>query len=104
MAAPLFSCCKCGEVIPLSAGSRMGRRETCPKCSADLHCCHNCKFYYPHTHNECRETQAEYVQYKDEANLCDWFQPLLGEPRAGSGKAAGAADQARKKFDNLFKL
>ncbi len=104
MACAAFSCFKCGEAIPISTGYRVGLRETCPKCDADLHCCLNCKFYDPHVHNQCRETQAEWVRYKEEANHCDYFQPLLGAARAGGGKAAESADHARKKFDDLFKL
>ena len=82
----------------------MGRRESCPNCSADLHCCLNCDFYDAHVHNQCRETQAEWVRYKEEANYCDYFRPLLAEGRGARGKASSSADETRKKFDNLFKV
>ena len=105
MSSLVFSCHKCGEVIPLASGDKVVRRDTCPKCSADLHCCLNCNFYDPHVHNQCRETQAEWVRYKDEANHCDYFQPLLAAGRAAGGKAgSSAAESARKKFDDLFKI
>jgi len=31
---------------------RIGRRETCARCGAELHCCRNCRFYAP----ECTTT------------------------------------------------
>ena len=100
----VFSCFKCGEVVPLASGEKIRRRDTCPKCSADLHCCQNCSLYDTHVHNQCRETQAEWVRYKDEANPCDYFQPLMAERRgAGAKPGAGSGDAARKKFDDLFK-
>lgn len=102
MPPPIFSCHKCAEVIPLASGDKVGRRDTCPKCSADLHCCRNCKHYDPHVNNQCRETQAEWVRYKDEANHCDYFQPLMAAAR-GAGRGSSSSNQARKKFDDLFK-
>ena len=90
--------------MPLGSGSKVGRREACPKCSADLHCCLNCAFYDPHAHNQCRETQAEWVRYKEEANYCDYFRPLLAEGRGAAGKASSSAEEVRKKLDNLFKI
>ena len=104
MSAPVFSCFKCGEVVRLASGDKVRLRDTCPQCSADLHCCLNCKFYDPHVHNQCRETQAEWVRYKDEANHCDYFEPLLSAGRSPGQKSGMAGSQAaRKKFDDLFK-
>lgn len=102
--AATFSCFKCREVIPLASGDKIGLRDTCAKCDADVHCCQNCHFYDPHVHNQCRETQAEWVRYKDEANHCDYFRPLLAEGRSPGGrKGSPSSDAARKKFDDLFK-
>ena len=64
----------------------------------------NCAFYDAHAHNQCRETQAEWVRYKEEANYCDYFRPLLAEGRRAGGKASSPSDETRKKFDNLFKI
>jgi hypothetical protein len=94
-----FSCSKCGEVI--ESTDRIGIRETCPRCDADLHCCRNCRFYDPGKHNQCAETQAEWVADKEAANYCDYFQPnpiLLAK-----GAAPSKADDAKRKFDSLFK-
>jgi hypothetical protein len=101
--AAVFSCSKCGEPIPLGTGAKIYNRDTCPKCDADLHCCQNCRFYNPHAHNQCDETQAEWVRYKDEANHCDYFEPLMSAGRRSAG-GAGATENARKKFDGLFKI
>ena len=54
----LFNCWKCGERIEYPTGSRVGRRDTCPKCSADLHACRNCQFYDPSKNNQCAEPQT----------------------------------------------
>ncbi len=96
-----FSCCKCGEKIEYPSGSPVGKRDTCPKCDADLHCCRNCRYYDPGKHNQFAETQAEWVRYKEEANFCDYFSPnpIL---MARGGSASAPAD-AKKKFDSLFR-
>ncbi len=95
-----FSCCKCGKVI--EARGRVGTRETCPECDADLHCCRNCRFYDPGKHNQCAETQAEWVGDKEASNYCDYFSPnpvLL----ARGERPASKAQDAKKKFDSLFR-
>jgi hypothetical protein len=96
-----FSCWKCGYVMDLPASSRVGLRDCCPQCDSDLHCCRNCRFYDPGKHNQCAETQAEWVRDKEAANYCDYFQPnpiLLAKSSEPS-----KADAAKKKFDSLFK-
>ncbi len=97
-----FSCFKCGQLIEYPAGSPIGKRDTCTKCDADLHCCKNCRFYDPAKHNQCAETQAEWVRDKDAANYCDYFSPnpvLLAQGE----RSPSSADSAKKKFDSLFK-
>jgi hypothetical protein len=98
-AAEPFCCAKFGT--PSTISERLGRRETCPKCDADLHTCRNCRFYSPSAHNECAETQAEWVREKDRANYCDYFEPRRG----GSGVAGfqSRQDQAKARFEDLFK-
>ena len=94
-----FSCFKCGKQI--DAPQRVLTRDTCPNCDADLHCCRNCRFYDPGKHNECAETQAEWVRDKEASNYCDYFQPnpvLLAK-----GPGSGKQDDARNSFDSLFK-
>jgi hypothetical protein len=97
-----FSCSKCRKLIDYSATAPVGKRDVCPKCDADLHCCKNCRHYDPAKHNQCAETQAEWVRDKDAANYCDYFQPnpvLLAQGGNGPAKSG----DAKKKFDSLFK-
>ncbi len=76
-------------------------RDACPNCDADLHCCRNCRFYDPGKHNECAETQAEWVRDKEASNYCDYFQPnpVLLASSSGPGKQ----DDVKKRFDSLFR-
>jgi len=99
----VFNCWKCGETLEFPPASRVLNRDTCPKCDADLHCCRNCQLYDPGKHNQCAETQAEWVRDKEAANYCGYFQPnpvLLagGQPPGSKGR------DAKKKFDSLFKI
>ena len=97
-----FNCWKCRQKIEYPTGSRVGTRDTCPKCGSNLHACRNCHFYDPAKHNQCAETQAEWVRDKEAANYCDYFRPNL--TRLASADGAGSkVDDAKKKFDSLFK-
>ena len=62
---------------------RVGFRDTCESCSADLHVCKNCEFYDPSSYNECREPNADRVVEKERANYCDYFQATSSK---GSGE------------------
>ena len=98
----MFNCWKCSEKIEYPSGNRVGKRDRCSKCGSDLHCCKNCHFYDPGKHNQCAETQAEWVRDKEAANYCDYLQPnptLL----ASSEQAGSKADDAKAKFDSLFR-
>ncbi len=92
-------CDACGTEVNLSAGERIGFRDCCEGCDADLHSCSNCLHHDPNAHNECRESSAEPVQIRDRANRCEWFNP--GE------QVGGGAGQTRAKamsdLDSLFK-
>ena len=76
------------------------RTDTCSKCDSDLHACKNCQFYDRQYHNECRETQAEWVNDKERANFCDYFAPST---RAAGKTAKSSTDQVKSAFDGLFK-
>jgi hypothetical protein len=97
-AAEPFCCSKCGNPCPIT--DRIGRRDTCPKCEADLHTCHNCRHFNHRAHNECNEPQAEWVREKERANFCDYFEPRRGG--VASGRDTGR-DQSRARFEDLFK-
>jgi hypothetical protein len=98
-----FNCWKCGEAIQLPAGSRVGSRDVCPRCDADLHVCRNCQFYDRSKNNQCAEPQAEWTREKEAANYCDYFSPnpvLMARRDPASSPTA----EARRKFDSLFKI
>lgn len=69
-------CFSCGTENTIA--ERVGRRDECEKCMADLHCCKNCRFYDPSAYNECKETSADVVREKAESNFCDFFEPGSG--------------------------
>lgn len=95
-----FLCWKCGEPAELAPGARVGTRDACSRCDADLHVCRNCQFYDPTKNNQCSEPQAEWVRDKEAANYCDYFRPAS----APAGDWGGAPSQdAKKRFDSLFK-
>jgi hypothetical protein len=90
-------CHHCGRDI--GRVERVGRRDACLQCGADLHCCLNCAFYDAAYHNQCREPQAERQVEKRAGNFCDYFSFRVGGQRAArpSGK-----DAARARLDALF--
>ncbi len=90
------TCFQCKKELAL--GRETGRRDECPFCSADLHCCRNCRFYDPAAPKQCREPQAELVREKEKANFCDFF--VFADRAAAE---SGDADKARASLDNLFK-
>lgn len=90
-------CQVCGREI--DPGDRVGRRDDCPHCSADLHACRQCRHYAPGYHNDCRENQADRVVDKETANFCDFFQPSTAQAQSGPEDAKAAADKA---WEELF--
>lgn len=92
-------CHQCGHVI--SAGQRIGRRDACLHCGADLRCCLNCAFHEPGAHNDCREPQAERQLDRARGNFCDWFSLAdarpAQSPEAGDARAALARLFAERK-------
>ena len=53
--------------------SPLGRSDSCPNCGSDCKVCLNCQFFDIHSHNECKENQAEWVRDKDKGNFCNYF-------------------------------
>ena len=75
---------------------KVGRQDSCTKCSSDLHVCKNCCFYDTSAYNECREPSAERVVDKEKRNFCDYFTP-------GDNSKADNKKDALKALDDLFK-
>jgi hypothetical protein len=92
-------CVACGASIELASGERVGFRDECPRCRADLHACRQCAHHDPGAYNECREPNAERVSDRERANRCDWFAPAAASAAAG-GDASAAG---RAALDALFK-
>lgn len=89
------ACHRCGN--PVGPVERVGRREACLRCGADLHCCRNCEFFDPAYHNQCRETQAERQVDKERANFCDFFRF-----RRGAAAKTGGSGDAKARLAALF--
>lgn len=79
-----MTCAGCGA--DLGRPERVGRRDVCPHCHAELRACRHCRFHDPGRADGCREPQAERVADKTRANFCDYF----ALPAASGGADAGA--------------
>ena len=93
-----MQCFACRAEVALAAGERLGFRDQCERCGADLHSCRNCSFHDPSAYNECRESSAERVSDRERANRCEYFQ---GDDDAASGGTA--AGDAVGPLEDLFK-
>lgn len=93
-------CWKCGTRLEHAPHSKLSRKDTCHHCHIDLRVCKNCKFHDPKAHNQCQETQAEWVSKKERANFCDYFVPselTVNKPTETDARSSRSA------FDSLFK-
>jgi hypothetical protein len=89
------ACHRCGREV--DGVERVGRRDACLGCGSDLHCCRNCRFHDPGSHNQCREPQAERQVDKEAGNFCDYFNF-----RDGARATVAPVDERRAKLDALF--
>ena len=80
-----FHCHNCNAKVEVL--DRVGRKDECDHCKADLHVCKNCQHYDETSYNECRETSADRVVEKEASNFCDFFTPMGGEHDKGDSKA-----------------
>lgn len=96
---PDMNCFGCGRAVEVSGGERVGFRDECERCGADLHVCRNCVHHDPAAYNECRESSAERVDDRERANRCEWFRPGT----IGAHDRGGEKEQTRSSLDALFK-
>lgn len=89
-------CAFCGQKINIV--DKVGRKDTCPKCSGDLRCCRQCLFFEARAYNECKEIMAERIVDKDRANFCDYF--VANNTRQGR---VNRTEGARAALEALFK-
>jgi len=92
-------CHACRKELPVEF-KKTSRRDVCPFCRVDLHCCRACAFYDQSAPRQCREPVAQMVKEKDKANFCDYFSYAVGP---ASGNQPAQTEQARKALDDLFK-
>ena len=96
-----MQCWKCGtEIEEISGARKVLRTDSCPKCHSDLHACNNCRHYDPKYHNECRETEAEWVNDKERANFCDYFTPKPSTGKTTVHKSP--TENVKSALDKLF--
>lgn len=95
-------CWKCRNELEfiVKVGVKVGRGDHCPHCGSDMHVCKNCFLYDPGLHNECRETQAEFIRDREAANFCAHFTFV---DRDEAPATDDTVDRARNKLDALFK-
>jgi DNA-directed RNA polymerase subunit RPC12/RpoP len=97
-----YYCHKCRNEIEfiVKVGIKVGRLDTCPHCSADMHVCKNCRFYDPSLHNQCRIPEADFIRERDVANFCHHFDILDRDapPEVDTSEA-----KARAKLAEVFK-
>jgi hypothetical protein len=91
-------CFACNADLDLASGERIGFRDSCDRCSADLHACKNCAHHDPSAYNECRESSAERVSDRARANRCDYFA-ISDRP----GESGGASKGEISELEALFK-
>jgi len=91
-------CAFCRNVLEVTG--TVGRRDTCPHCHRDLHCCKQCRHYDPSAYNECREVSAERIVEKERTNFCDYFS-LRGSKKTTS--SSNRTRDAKKALEALFK-
>jgi hypothetical protein len=85
------TCHRCGATIT----DAVGFRDICPKCSAHLHCCLNCRLYSASASNHCLSTTTEPMRDVEAANFCEEFEFVARAKNASSASP-------RTKFDSLF--
>ncbi len=90
-----YHCHACGHEQTLEV--KVGRRDCCENCGADLHCCLNCRFYEANG-DYCRENVANFVSDREKSNFCSAFT----YQDTKSDKAETVQD-AKSKLDALFK-
>ena len=83
----MTGCGKCGAAVDAIAG-KIGRRDVCFNCGAELHACIHCRHYDETVAKACKEPFAEVPEDKESANFCDLFQIGEGSDRGQTSKDA----------------
>jgi hypothetical protein len=91
-------CSQCGNVV---SGSDIGLDSRCMRCGADLHACAQCASFDPGSRFECMQPVPARVTPKGARNGCTFFEPRTTVERETT---TPRPDDARKAFDDLFKI
>jgi len=91
----MSNCAFCNQEIEVV--DKVFRKDQCPHCGEDLHCCKQCVYFELGRENDCREPRAERVVENERANFCDYFE------FAGGDGVEESMDNAKKQLDDLFK-
>jgi hypothetical protein len=92
--------CRNELIFDVKVGVKVGRRDSCMHCGADLHVCKNCALYDPAIHNQCREPEAQFIRDRETGNFCPHFDFKNAD---AAPKEADNVSSAKAKLDALFK-
>jgi hypothetical protein len=90
-------CAQCGAVVE----EDIGYNSRCPRCGTELHACSQCESFDPGSRFECMKPVTARVSPKNTANSCALFGPRTTVERETT---TPRVDDARKAFDDLFKI
>jgi len=90
-------CTQCGAVIE----AEVGFESRCPRCGVELHTCAQCNFFDPGSRFECMQPIPARVSPKNAKNGCVEYAPRTTVERETT---TPRSDDARKAFDDLFKI
>lgn len=93
----IVRCAQCGAALTTD----VGHDTRCPRCGTDLHTCAQCTSFDPGSRFECMQPVQARVTPKNARNLCALYSPRTTVERETT---APRRDDARKAFDDLFKL
>lgn len=69
-----MKCWKCQGQLPEPEVGKITFRAECEKCEASLHCCYNCKYYYPGKPNDCEVPGTDFIADRTKMNFCEEFK------------------------------
>ena len=90
-------CTQCGAVIE----AEVGFDSRCARCGTELHACAQCESFDPGSRFECTQPVTARVSPKSARNACTLYGPRTTVERETT---TPRVDDARKAFDDLFKL
>jgi len=96
-----MKCGICGEEI--SFVDIIDPNDKCKNCGHYLHSCKNCVFFDPGSPKECMKNVEKRIVDKNGKNECKNFKPRIIVEKKVS-RQLNKSEQARKAFDDLFKI